>query len=560
MALKPIYEKSPLTVLKAAALRPGQVKMNNAVMEQLYAMLENARNEYAAWEGMIRLGAVLGKKDVTAEKWTRQMLDMQKEDGSLPLTLPQALAVMRAAMALYEQTAERSLLEKIAAWCGCLAADWENVIACQEIRTTPADLMEMLVNLYRITGKKAVSNLCAKLRQEGMDWSGTLHTFSVQRPMSRVTPWADMEAGLAAEQGSEAGFYTRQYLTCHAENLADGMRSAQVNGLYSGNGMELSAGKTGWEKISRYHGALCGGITADETIAGTSPSAAVDAASLGAWAEAFAQQDAAWAFDALETLVENGLPAAVVEGKLVPFQRVNSLKVNAGTNDCYHVHDADAPQVWRALARLSRGFAAAASTAVMSCKDGMEINLYMPGTYLVPVEGGACRVEIAGGDGKYTITMKAKQAFKAAIRIRVPAWTDDAYIEVNQDGGDEGRPGQYLTLERTWNPGDVIRAEFGLNLRTVAAHHQGAAVLLGAKVMAAKAEGDNWAVALCGEPEIKDGKVTAALAPVADWRKKGAVPADLPVLPACGEAVETELTPYAQTPCRIAMFPRGKQA
>jgi len=560
MPLKPIYEKYPLVALKEVALRPGQVRIQNDKMNELYALAQGCKSAPAVLEGLFRLACVLKSKPmeetVAAEITT--LLNQQAEDGSLPLNVEESVAVMRAALAMYELDAKRPLLEKLVAWCAWVSENWETVLACNAVRTHAADLMELLQTLYRVTGKKAILALCDKLRQQAMDWSGILHTFAVQRPMNRVTSWKDMEAGLEAEESSEAGFYTRQYLTCHGESLADGMRSATLNGLFSGNGMELSAGKAGWEKISRYHGAVCGGVTADETIGGRSPACAVDAASLGAWAEAFAGCDCenTWAYEALETLMENGLPAAVVEGKLVPFQRVNGLAVNCGTKDCYHVHEGD-EQITRALGRLFRGYARAASVAVTAGQQGFSVNMYMPGRYAVPLSEGALVVTVEDG----AVKISAKKPVKAALRLRIPAWTEDACITVNDEGGLEGKAGSWLTIERTWQDGDVIKFDFAKSITVGNGHHQSACVRFGATVLAYVPQNDAWNVALCGTPVVEEGKVIATFKRVPDWRKRGSIPADLPVLPTVeGETFQAEMVPYAEAPCRIALFPKGDQA
>lgn len=560
MPLKPLFEKYPLVALKEMALRPGQVRIQNDKMDEVYAMARQCGKAPAMLEGLFRLACVLKSKpmeeDVAAEINT--LLSQQAEDGGLPMDVADAVAVMRAALAMYELDAKRPLLEKLVSWCAWVSENWETVLSCGAVRTHGADLMELLQTLYRVTGKKAVLALCDKLRQQAMDWSGILHTFAVQRPMNRVTSWKDMSAGLEAEDGSEAGFYTRQYLTCHGESLADGMRSAVLNGLFSGNGMELSAGKAGWEKINRYHGAVCGGVTADETIGGRSPACAVDAASLGAWAEAFAGCDCedTWAYEALETLMENGLPAAVVEGKLVPFQRVNGLAANCGTKDCYHVHEGE-EQVIRALSRLCRGYASAASAAVTVGPQSFSVNMYIPGRYAVPLSEGALVVTLEDGMMK----IGARKAVKAALRLRIPAWTNDACVTVNNEGGLEGKPGSWLTIDRTWQDGDVVKLDFAREITVGTGHHQSACVRYGAQVLAYVPQEDAWNVALCGEPVMENGKVIGCFRRVPDWRKRGSIPADLPVLPVAeGEVLQAEMVPYAQAFCRIALFPKGDQA
>lgn len=554
MSLKPIYEKAPLVTLEELPLRPGQVRVKHAKAEKLYALACTCLEQPMMWEGTFRLACVLKAKPME-EPVAKKIL--QAMEGQ-PAQMEKTVATMRAALAVYEYDAKRPLLERLAAWCGWLAENWEQVIACNAIRVHPADLMELLQALYRVTGKKAMLSLCERLRQQAMDWSGILHTFAVQRPMNRVTAWKDMEAGLEAENGSEAGFYTRQYLTCHGESLADGVRSARLNGLFSGNGQELSAARAGWEKISRYHGAVCGGITADETIGGRSPSCAVDAASLGAWAEALSACDSqdTWACEALETLLENGLPAALNGDRLIPFQRVNGLAENCGVKDCYHVHQGDG-QALRALNRLCRGYASAIGSAVGVRRDGLSINQYITGRYAVPMAQGMWVVSLADG----RVSLATKKPGKAAVRLRIPAWAEGACITVNQEGGHEGKPGTWLTLEREWQDGDTITIDFPRSVTVKAGHHQSACVCYGGKVMAYVPGDMGWNVALCGTPVLEDGRVMGTFRLVPDWRKRGDLPADLPVLPTVeGECFRAALVPYDEAPCRIALFPRGDRA
>ena len=565
MPLKPIFEKAPLISHYALPLRPGLARVQLEKAEELYALSADAKDQPRLWEGAFRLACALRSKPAqeSVYAWISEAMDNQKEDGALAYEHGTAVTVMRAAWAVYENDASRALLEKLLRWCGWLHASWDEVLGCASVRTAAGDLAELLENVYRVTGKKAILTLLEKLRHQAMDWSGVLHTFAVQRPMNRVTAWKDVEAGMEAEGGNEAGFYTRQYLTCHGAALADGVRASVITGLYSGNGSELSAGKTGWEKISRYHGAVCGGVTADETLCGRSPSAAVDASALGAWAEAFtvcgAADESAWAWDAAETLLANGLPAAVSEGKLIPFQRVNSLAVNCGTKDCYHVHSEE-EQPLRALNRLMRGYAALISGAVTLRDSGANINLYLSGRYALPMKNGMMVLNVAGADGEYTLTLSMKQPVKAALSLRTPAWTKDACITVGNEGGQEGHANQYLTLEREWHDGDVIRVSFARSLTVEEGYHQSALIRYGADVMAF-VPGSEWAVALCGDPVLEDGKVIAPVKRVPDWRKRGGVPADLPVRPETeGETLHVELTPYAKTTCRIALMPQERQA
>ena len=562
LALKLIFDKSPLLSLTSLPLRPGQARVALPRAKALYAMTGAAEGHPALWEGVFRLACTVKAHPMEEPvvSWIRDAMAHQAEDGSLPGPVADQVAVLRAAWAIYEHDAKRPLLEKLALWCGWACEHWEAVLSDAQVRVSPADLMSLLLDLYRVTGKKPLLHLCERLRAEAMDWSGALHTFSVQRPVKRIISWDELEQGMRDEESRESGFYTRQYLTCHGETLADGLRSSLMSGRFSGSGTELSAPHVGWEKISRYHGAICGGTTADETLGGASPSAAVGAASLGAWAEAFAALREQWAYDALDILFHNGLPASIGNEGIVSFQRVNGLEADCGAADCYHVgQDMDL----RSLNRLCRGYAAAISSSVTPRPDGLSLNLYVPGRYAVPTAQGTLVLNVAGSDGSWAVTVHARQPIKATIRLRVPGWTDEAAVTVGgRDIGDDC-VGMSITLDRTWQDGDLIAIRFARKPRVLDGYHQSACVMLGNQVMALPATPDSsWNVALCGEPVVtENGHVTVPLKRVPVWTRKDAVPVDLPVRPETdGDAFIAELNPYADTPCRIAVFTQEMQA
>lgn len=561
--LKPIYDKAPLMKLNSLPLRPGQARAPHAQAMALYRMAGDCANQPAMWEGVFRLACVVTGEPMEQPvvKCIRDYLDLQGEDGLLPGSMADAVAVLRAAWAMYEYDAQRPLLEKIALWCGWACEHWEIVLADSDVRVRPADLMELLCDLYRVTGMKAVLSLCERLRAEGMDWSGALHTFSVQRGMKRMMPWNELEEGMVKEERRESGFYTRQYLTCHAETLADGMRAAMATGRYSGSRTELSAAKTGWERISRYHGAACGGTTADETLGGMSPECGVSAASLGAWAEAFASVDEAWAYEALDVLMRNGLAAAVNGGDVLEMQRVNSLAVECGTSDCYHVSENAKTE---AVVRLCRAYAALVSSAVTQRADGPQVNLMVSGKYMTMQENGRMLLTMDGNEFQWKIHVHVKDTMRAAMRLRVPAWAKETSVLVNGLAVDADSKDSWVILDRNWSDGDVVTVVSERQVRVVdSGYHQSVRVMVGNHVMAyPAAKGMDWNMALVGKVEMQEnGEVTAMLRRVPDWRCRGTLPVDLPVLPETeGESVCAVLKPYADTPCRIALLPRGKQA
>lgn len=564
MPLKPIFDKAPLTAMTSQSLCAGMVRADHVKLRQLYQMIA-ADESPAALEGAFRLSCLLHTEPAEGEAAARirRALANQKEDGSFDLPLSDAVAVLRACWALYECEARKPLLEHIARWCGWAAQNWETLMTDDAIWANPAELLELLEQLYRVTGKAALLTMVERLSQQTMNWAGVLNTLSVQRPTSRSTAREELETSLGIENGSREGYYTHFVRVNSPEKLADGARACMARGWATGSATELNAARSGWEKLARYHGAICGGLTSDELLEGTTPSAAVSAAALGAWAEAMcaasADRNGDWVWDALERMACNAIPAAIGETALNDLQRVNCLKAVAGCDDCFRV---EADHVRRALQRMARGCAALAHSAVTARPDGFGVNLYIPGRYQVPVGDGLLVLTLREGEGRCTIHVNCKQDVKAVARLRMPAWARSAEVAINGMESDAGRDCAqgYMTIERTWHDGDVITVALEETLRVLDGHHQGKYVMKGAKLMCLPVEG-LWAYALLG-CTMANGVVTAQLDAVKDWQAKGDVPADVPVLPAPSgeEAVKAELVPYAEAGARIALFPGRKQA
>jgi len=555
LSLKPIYEKAPLMTLAALPLRAGQCRSVLPQLRRLYALGQAAPENVCLWEGLFRT-ACLVKDQPLQEPVVRLMneaLSRQQPSGELPGSVAEQVALMRAAYAVYEFDTDRVRLEKMALWCGWACENWENVLADREVRVRPGELMELLCSLYRITGKAALMELCKRLRAQGMDWTSVLHTFSQQRPLMREMPFDLLQAHMADEREHESGYYTRLYLTNHSEYLADGVRSAVTCGRFSGSGSELSAPRTGWEKITRYHGAVCGGVTGDETLAGASPAAGVSAAGLGAWAESLASVDEPWAYDALEVLVANALPVAAGEEEIQCVQQVNQV----GESRRYHL-GADLPL--RSLNRLMRGYAAVASCAVTQRPEGPAVNLYLPGEYIVPAENGAMLLKIREEKGEKVITVRVKEAFRAEMKLRVPKWARETTVSINGLPMDAACENLEVEIDRVWENGDTVTVAFSAPLQELEGYHQGACIMAGPVLYAMDAASDSPNnVALCGEPVMDgEGRITAPVRLVPDWKN---TTGDIPVLPRTeGDVLHVALVPYADAKRPVALFPRGKQA
>ena len=184
----------------------------------------------------------------------------------------------------------------------------------------------------------------------------------------------------------------------------------------------------------------------------------------------------------------------------------------------------------------------------------------MPGRYAVPVEEDLLIFTVAASIKGASITVHCKQETKAVVRLRMPSWSRNTEVSVNGTHGHEEVKANVMALDRTWHDGDTIVIAFEQTLSVVDGHHQGKYVLRGPVLMALPVNGEGWQKAFVSAA-AEDNRVVAMLDAVNEWKVKGDVPADVPVLPAtAGAPAGFALTPYAKTPARIALFPGRKQA
>lgn len=69
-----------------------------------------------------------------------------------------------------------------------------------------------------------------------------------------------------------------------------------------------------------------------------------------------------------------------------------------------------------------------------------------------------------------TITLTVTGSGTWDLKIRIPSWTTDATIAVNDEEASEGTPGTYSTISRTWQSGDTVTVRLPMGLRLIAAN------------------------------------------------------------------------------------------
>jgi DUF1680 family protein len=100
--------------------------------------------------------------------------------------------------------------------------------------------------------------------------------------------------------------------------------------------------------------------------------------------------------------------------------------------------------------------------------DGPAVLLYAPGEATIPVRQGL-EVTLQSetrfpADGAVKLIVKPQRAARFPLYLRVPEWT---HTFTAQAGGasQTGQPGQFLRIERLWQPGDAVSIRMDLPVR-----------------------------------------------------------------------------------------------
>ena len=236
MPQKPIYSRFPLMNSVQSGLSRGFVRTEAGELVSLYRKIKEFSSIPVAWEGSFSLACLICDHP-TAEPSAKEVSAIlsDTEDGSFAgLETADQVYAARAALALFEYTGEKEILKRLARWCRWLEAGWDGFTGTRWVRIQPADLMEFLVRFYRITGLKAVLRLCSRLRSAAMDWTTVLHHFQQRTSLDLPDSAEEMRALYSRDDFKELDFFNTQYLTNHAEILADGMRYTAYSAIYSG--------------------------------------------------------------------------------------------------------------------------------------------------------------------------------------------------------------------------------------------------------------------------------------------------------------------------------------
>lgn len=118
-----------------------------------------------------------------------------------------------------------------------------------------------------------------------------------------------------------------------------------------------------------------------------------------------------------------------------------------------------------------RGLFTLPFSTVMSQTNGVSVNFFAEGTYLVQTPKGK-EMKItqqtdypASGNITLQVLLPKKESLK--IRIRIPQWSHRTSLSINGEQYEQIKPGEYAEISREWSSGDEIRLSLDMRGRVV---------------------------------------------------------------------------------------------
>jgi uncharacterized protein len=123
---------------------------------------------------------------------------------------------------------------------------------------------------------------------------------------------------------------------------------------------------------------------------------------------------------------------------------------------------------------LERTFGSLPGYFYSTSKDGVYVHLYDNSVLDWHLENGTPLKIQQKTDypwsGDVRMTMNPAQETNFTFFVRIPGWANGARVEVNGKSITGAKAGQYLPIQRTWKPGDVVTLSFPMNTEVVASN------------------------------------------------------------------------------------------
>jgi hypothetical protein len=352
--------------------------------------------------------------------------------------------------------------------------------------------------LYQRTNDPTLLELAHLLKQQGYDWQGMFAHF----PFTQKT---DADA-LRKQAGGSDAFMQDLGLQVHGVNVAQPLKASPAWSITSASATDREAVRHQLQMLDTYHGLPNGMFSADEHLAGRSPSQGTELCTV---VETMFSLEVALAItgdaalgDRLERIAFNALPAALTDDMWAhqynqqPNQVECSLHREPWTTDGPESNLFGLEPNFRCCtANFHQGWPKFANSLWMATADhGLAAMSYAPCTVSTIVHSVPVIIEqVSDYPFRQTVNIPVRPQHAVAfpLQLRMPAWSKGTRIAVN--GIPVATTSGFTTIDRTWAPGDTVEVVFDAEVKVEHGYNGALSFSRGALVYALPVE-ENWVI------------------------------------------------------------------
>ena len=494
-------------------------------------------------DGLVPLAHLLddARLKAMAQKWINSILSMQQDDGWLGPVGDEAydawprFIVFKVLTQHYEATGDARVLPAMTGFCRYLQTHLAERPLFEWGRFRWQDLVLSIHWLYDRTGEGWLLDVAQEAMRQGYDWRS--HFADFRYP------------------GKTTIFDWPASLETHVVNSAMAVKAGGVRWLQTGDEADRRSVAQTRDALDTYHGQVTGVFSGDEHYAGRDPSQGTELCAVVEYMYSLEELLSALGEpadgDRLERIAYNALP-----GTFTPDMWAHQYDQQANQVLC-----SVAPRQWTDNDDTSNTFGLEPNFGCCTAnfhqgwpKFAKSLWMATPDNGLAAVAYGPCVVTARVGDGvdvrvtedteypfreTVRLTLDMERPVTFPLRLRIPAWAAAATVQVNGEASGRATPGEFLTLERDWRPGDVVALRLPMAVRLERRPPNALSVLRGPLVFALR----------IGE-EFRHLKGER---PHADWEIHPTTPWNYALVPGAGFAVQE--TPPGAVPFDPAAAP-----
>jgi uncharacterized protein len=333
------------------------------------------------------------------------------------------------------------------------------------------DNVLIVIWLYNRTGDPKLLELAELLHKQGFDWQANFADFKYTQPITREFIRLDENQG-----------HSDLSLATHGVNNGQAVKASPVWSVVSGKEEDRRAVHQLLNALDTYHGLPNGMFSCDEHFAGRNPSQGTELCTVVETMFSLEQSLAilgdAPLGDRLELIAFNALPGTFTDDMWAhqynqePNQVECSLHHKPWTTDgpesnLYGLE----PHFGCCAANFHQGWPKfAASLWMASDDDGLVAACYSPcevNTTVGRTDVDLSEVTEYPFREVVRITVNPKEPVPFPLRLRIPAWAENAVILVNGKPQPSPAIGAFARIERTWKAGDIVELRLPMKPRVI---------------------------------------------------------------------------------------------